>query len=224
MKIACEIDSLELEVAIYMFDIKFERVRELIAGPILFELSPFYLIYNQDFSLVGSERRTELEREKKGCNFCEKGLPNDDRLKLELEHLPKWLLTFLLVGTKEGLTSAPKQRLGLILNEGMAWQLLERNVFEGEDDLDPREVDCLQNGVVMSLESPNTSLEHVQNVRDRFDVLCISFCSGLASGSFTNVTMPCLQRGQAIEPGGPDVLVEVEFVEHRYKAHCVQNS
>jgi len=126
-------------------------------------------------------------------------------------------------GTKEGLTSAPKQRLGLILNEGSAWQLLERNVLEGEEVLDPRDVG-LQNGVVMSVESSNTSLEQVQNARDRLDGLCISFCRGLASGSFTNETMPCLQRGQAIEPGGEVVVVEVEFVEQRYKAHCVQNS
>lgn len=144
---------------------------------------------------------------------------------MEPEHLAKWFLTFLLTvqGTKEGLTSAPKQRLGFILNEGNPWQLMERNDLEGEEFLDPREVG-LQNGVVMSLESPNTSLEHVQNVRDKFDVLCISLCSGLASGSFTNETMPCLQRGHAIEPGGPVVVVEVEFVEQRYKAHCVQNS
>ncbi|BAT76668.1 hypothetical protein VIGAN_01470700 [Vigna angularis var. angularis] len=146
-----------------------------------------------------------------------------DRLKLE--HLAKWLLTFLLTlqGTKEELTSAPKQRLGLILNEGIAWQLLERYVLETEEVLDPRDVG-LQNGVVMSVESSNTSLEQVQNASDRFDGLCISFCRGLASGSLTNETIPCLQRGQAIEPGGELVVDEVEFVEQRYKAHCVQNS
>jgi len=91
--------------------------------------------------------------------------------------------------------------------------------------LDPREVIGLQNGVVMSVESPRTSLEHVQNVKDKFVVvLCITFGSGLVSGSLTNETILRRHRGQAIEPGGPFVLVEVEFVEHRYKAHCVQNS
>lgn len=116
-----------------------------------------------------------------------------------------------------------------ILNEENLWQLKERNDLEGEDDvLDPREevVAGLQNGVVMSAVSSRTSLAHVQNVRDKFVVvdLCICLSRGLAPGSFTNDTMPCLQRGQAIEPGGPCVLVEVGFVEQRYKAHCVQNS
>lgn len=108
-------------------------------------------------------------------------------------------------GTKEGLTSAPIQRLVLSLNEENLWQLIDRNAFEGLEVLDPREVVVLglQNGVVMSVESSKTSLEHVQNVRDRFVVLCISLGSGLVPGSLTNETMPCLQSGQAIEPGGP---------------------
>lgn len=79
---------------------------------------------------------------------------------------------------------------------------MERNDLEGEEDLDPREEVGLQNGVVMSA-SPSTSLEQVQNVKDKFVVLCISFGNGLVSGSFANETMPCRQRGQAIEPGGP---------------------
>ncbi|MCI07793.1 hypothetical protein A2U01_0028862, partial [Trifolium medium] len=85
----------------------------------------------------------------------------------------------------------------------------------GEEVLDTREDVGLQNGVVMSLESPSTSLEHVQNdVKDKFVVvLCITFGSGLVCGSLTNETMPWRQRGHAIEPGGPCVLVEAEFVE-----------
>lgn len=151
-----------------------------------------------------------------------------DLPKPEPEHLVKWFLKFLLLalvqGTNEGVTSAPKQRLELSLNEEN-WQLKERNLLEGEENLDPREVIGLQNGVVMSVESPRTSLEHVQNVKDKFVVvLCITFGSGLVSGSLTNETILRRHRGQAIEPGGPFVLVEVEFVEHRYKAHCVQNS
>lgn len=150
----------------------------------------------------------------------------DDRLKPEPEHLANWFLKFLLTvqGTNEGLTSeAPKQRLEFILRDENLWQLNERNDLEGED-FDPREVVGLQNGVVISVVSPKTSLEHVQNVRDRFVVLWISLGSGLVSGSFTNVTMPCRHRGHAIEPAGPWVVLEAEFVEHKYKAHCVQNS
>lgn len=124
-------------------------------------------------------------------------------------------------GTNEGLTSAPKQRLELILNEENLWQLCDRNDLEGEEIFD---LVGLQNGVVMSVESPSTSLEHVQNVNDKFVVLGISLGSGLVPGSLTNETMPWRQRGQAIEPGGPCVVVEAEFVEQRYKAHCVQNS
>jgi hypothetical protein len=127
-------------------------------------------------------------------------------------------------GTNEGVTSAPKQRLELILKEEN-WQLNERNLLEGEEIFDPREDVGLQNGVVMSLESPSTKLEHVQNVKDKFVVvLCITFGNGLVCGSFTNETIPWRQRGHAIEPGGPCVLVEAEFVEQRYNAHCVQNS
>lgn len=62
-----------------------------------------------------------------------------------------------------------------------------------------------------------SSPEHVQNVRDKL-VLAISLTIGLVPGSLANETMPCRQRGQAIEPGGPFATVEVQFVEQRYKA------
>lgn len=141
----------------------------------------------------------------------------------EPAYLVKWFLKFvptLVQGTKEGVTSeAPKQRLELILKEENLWQLDMEGVLEA------REVVGLQKGVVMSVESPRTSLEQVQKVKDKFVVvLWISLGKGLVCGSLTNVTMPWRQRGQAIEPGGPCLLVEAEVVEQRYKAHCVQNS
>lgn len=140
-----------------------------------------------------------------------------DLLKPEPEYLPNWFLMFRPETTGE-LTSPPKHMLELSLNEGNFWQLRERNDANG----DPRAAG-LQNGVFRSLGSSCISLEHVQNDRDKF-VLGASLINGGVSGSFTYETMPCRHRGHAIEPGGPLLVVDAEFVEQRYKAHCVQNS
>lgn len=80
----------------------------------------------------------------------------------------------------------------------------------------------LQSGVVIDVGS-NISLEHVQKDRDKL-VLATALTVGFASGSLINDTIPCRQRGQAIEPVGPLATFVVLFVEQRYKAHCVQNS
>lgn len=57
-------------------------------------------------------------------------------------------------------------------------------------------------------------MEQVQNDKDRL-VLAISLVIGFVPASLVKETMPCLQRGQGMEPGGPWPPVIVLFVEHR---------
>ncbi|KAF9662684.1 hypothetical protein SADUNF_Sadunf18G0079900 [Salix dunnii] len=131
-----------------------------------------------------------------------------DCLILDLEHLTRRSrrLRSIVLGTKEGLVSeVPMQRLALKFIDGNFWQLKERN----EDE----------SGEILSCSSP----EHVQNDRDKL-VLEIALTNGFVPGSLTNETMPCRQRGQAIDPVGPWATVEVQIVEQRYNAHRVQNS
>lgn len=42
-------------------------------------------------------------------------------------------------------------------------------------------------------------------------------------GSRLNDTIPCLQRGQGIEPGGPTVTEGTLLEEHRYSAHLTHS-
>ena len=113
------------------------------------------------------------------------------------------------------------QRLELILIDGNLWKLMDRKE-DPRGNIREQRRSGLQNGVANE-EDSSPSLEHVQNDRDKL-VLAISLTTGLVPGSLTNKTMPCRQRGHAIEPGGPLAMVEVQFVAQRYKAHRVQNS
>ncbi|PPR91119.1 hypothetical protein GOBAR_AA29567 [Gossypium barbadense] len=61
----------------------------------------------------------------------------------------------------------------------------------------------------------NISLEHVQKDRDKL-VLATALTIGFAPGSLTNDTIPCRQRGQAIEPIGPLATFVVLFVEQSH--------
>ncbi|KAF2316931.1 hypothetical protein GH714_006666 [Hevea brasiliensis] len=104
-------------------------------------------------------------------------------------------------GTKEGLVSGvPKQPLALNFTDRNFWQLKERKDEERGDIL-VHPISGLQD-IVITEEGSGSSPEHVQNDRDKL-VLEIAFTNGLVPGSFTNETMPCRQRGQATEPGGP---------------------
>lgn len=80
----------------------------------------------------------------------------------------------------------------------------------------------LQRGIVKEARS-FFSHEHPQNDNDKL-VLPISLGMTLIPGSLTNETMPCRQRGHGIEPGGPLVTDEEQFMVHRYNAHLAQNS
>lgn len=113
------------------------------------------------------------------------------------------------------------QRLELIFIDGNLWKLMERKE-DPRGNIREQRRSGLQNGVANE-EDSSPSLEHVQNDRDKL-VLAISLTTCLVPGSLTNKTMPCRQRGHAIEPGGPLAMVEVQFVAQRYKAHRVQNS
>lgn len=80
----------------------------------------------------------------------------------------------------------------------------------------------LQKGVEIEVVS-EPSLEHaVQRDNDRLG-RTVSLI-GFAPGSLMKETIPCRQRGHAMEPGGPGFAVDVLLVEQRYKAQLVQNS
>lgn len=114
-----------------------------------------------------------------------------------------------------------QRKLEFILIDGNLWQLRERKE-DPRGEIPEQRGSGLQNGV-SSEEDSSPSPEHLQKDRDKL-VLAISLTTDLVPGSLTNETMPCRQRGHAIEPGGPLATVEVQFVEQRYKAHGVQNS
>lgn len=128
----------------------------------------------------------------------------------------------MVPGTKEGLVSeVPRQRLALQFIDGNFWQLKDRNEDESGEIL-VHWKSGLQSWVFIEVKSCS-SPEHVQNDRDKL-VLEIALTNGFVPGSLTNETMPCRQRGQAIDPVGPWATVEVQIVEQRYNAHRVQNS
>lgn len=80
----------------------------------------------------------------------------------------------------------------------------------------------LQNGVEIEAVS-EPSLEHVVH-RDSDRPVRTTSLIGFVPGSLMKETIPCLQRGHAIEPGGPGFVVDVLLVEQRYNAQLVQNS
>ena len=143
------------------------------------------------------------------------------------ELLPSILfLVFLstLLGIKEELLlwGAPIQRLELSIIEGNLWELRGWHDAPGGESWE--QVNSgLHNGVVNVGGGSGTSLEQVQNDRDKL-VLAISLAIGFVLGSLTNETMPFRQSGHAIEPGGPLEHDDVQFVEQRYSAQHVQNS
>jgi hypothetical protein len=57
-------------------------------------------------------------------------------------------------------------------------------------------------------------VQAVQRVRDGIFVLASSF-RDIVVESLTKETMPCLQRGQGIDPGGLDAIAGIVFVEQR---------
>ena len=59
----------------------------------------------------------------------------------------------------------------------------------------------LQSGDVIEVDS-GISVEHVQKDRDKL-VRATALTVGFVPGSLTNDTIPCRQRGHAIEPVGP---------------------
>lgn len=59
--------------------------------------------------------------------------------------------------------------------------------------------------------SPGCSMHGVHRPRDT----CNLFSFAWEPGNFTKDTIPCLQRGQGIEPGGPSISEETLFVEQR---------
>lgn len=75
----------------------------------------------------------------------------------------------------------------------------------------------LQYGFSIEVRS-DASPEHAQRVKDKL-VLGYSLVIGVVPGSLTNETIPCLQSGHAIEPGGLCGTVELLLVEHKYNAH-----
>ncbi|KAG6507876.1 hypothetical protein ZIOFF_033229 [Zingiber officinale] len=60
--------------------------------------------------------------------------------------------------------------------------------------------------------------------RDKLMLLLGSSLIGLTPGILANETIGCLHKGQGMDPGGTNKLVEVLVVEHRYRPHLVQNS
>lgn len=93
------------------------------------------------------------------------------------------------------------QRLELIFIDGNLWQLRERR-GDPSGEILVQWILGLQNGVVKEAISGPSSPEHVQNERDKLVLAIVLTIFGLVSGSLTNETMPCRQRGQAMEPGG----------------------
>lgn len=80
----------------------------------------------------------------------------------------------------------------------------------------------LQRGIVREARS-FFSHEQPHNDNDKL-VLPISLGISLVPGSFMNDTIPCLQRGHGIEPGGPLATFDEQLIVQRYSAHRVQNS
>lgn len=92
------------------------------------------------------------------------------------------------------------QMLELILIDGNLWQLMVRKE-DPRGEIRVQYTSGLQRGVVIEVES-GISLEHVQKDRDKL-VLATALTVGFVPGSLANDTMPCRQRGHAIDPGGP---------------------
>lgn len=148
-----------------------------------------------------------------------------DRLRFDREYLINSLCMSRSTerGIKQGLVSgAPMQRLELIFIDRNFWQLTLRKE-EPSGEFREQDKSGLQRDVVSWVESA-TSPEHEQNDRDK--LVLASSLIGLVSGSISNDTIPCRQRGQGIDPMGPLVRVAGLLVELRqkYRAHCVQNS
>lgn len=97
------------------------------------------------------------------------------------------------------MSEALMQRPVLIFIDGNRWQLSDRKE-DPRGEIREQRSSGLQNGVVSEVGS-GPSPEHEQNDSDKL-VLAISLITGLVPGSMANETMPLLQRGHAIEPGG----------------------
>lgn len=64
------------------------------------------------------------------------------------------------------------------------------------------------------VESDPSAAGHVAQ-RDKERLVLGSSLIGLIPGILANDTMACRQRGQGIDPGGEDRMVDVLLVEHR---------
>lgn len=63
------------------------------------------------------------------------------------------------------------------------------------------------------------SMHGVQRPRDIWSLISLAE----DPGNLANDVIPCLQRGQGIDPGGPTVSEEMLLVEQRYKAHLTHS-
>ena len=92
------------------------------------------------------------------------------------------------------------QRLEWIFMDGKLWKLMLRNE-DPRGEIRVQRTSGLQSGIVIEVDS-GISLEHVQKDRDKL-VLATALTVGFVPGSLANDTIPCRQRGHAIEPVGP---------------------
>lgn len=82
----------------------------------------------------------------------------------------------------------------------------------------------LQNCPVIGAVVLNPSTDGQAVHRDKVMLLLGGSLIGLTPGILANETIGCLHKGQGMDPGGTNKLVEVLVMEHRYRAHLVQNS
>ena len=115
------------------------------------------------------------------------------------------------------------QRVEFSFIEGNLWQLRDRKDDEPSGGIRVQWKSGLHNRVVIEVVEPEPTAGQVAH-KDKERLVLGNSLMGLVPESLENETIACRQRGQGIEPGGPAAIVEVLLVEHKYRAHLVQNS